>query len=782
MTDSAEKYRILEYIDAPVVAVEPDGTVFRSPFAANTLHRFSDAELRVLLGDNDALASLGFSASVSEYDGAMLYTLSEQYETTPGMTVIPTESIARNARQRETLINISLVCAYSDGTMDGVYYALSETAHLLDADCAALFVADDASGMWKSDCFWTSDGENSGYNVRFEIPTADFVPVERRLDEKSASILTGLPEASVVSGEDVSACAAKVDTENGSRAILWLEKRGVNEAWARGDVSFIYVIVGLLKMALRRSRMERELKCALDDANAASVAKSEFISRISHEIRTPMNAVLGMIRLAEDSCSEDGDSPEYIRDCLRKAEGAGVHLLGIINDVLDFSLIEAGKMTLNPRSFMLSELLDRVHDIITFAAADKDIRLSCECGGDVPACLYGDTQRLAQIMINLMNNAVKFTESGSVRLRVSRRGDRLVIAVSDTGSGIRAEDIGRLFRSFERVNEESTRKIEGTGLGLKITKEIIGHMGGEISVESVFGEGSTFTVTLPLELGRESEVHAERTDSDFYSPDSRLLVADDNEVNLAVTVAVLKKFGIDADTASDGREAVRKAAEREYDLILMDHMMPVMDGDAACAEIRSGGPNAETPILALTANTALSVRRQLLASGMNDVVTKPFTPNQLSSVLEKYLSRQQAEIKEEQPDAPETASIPGVEVEEAAERMGCGMEFYREALRLTAAAIPDSIAAQRKQLSSGELHALRVEAHGIKGALNTIGAYQAAQLALAVEQAAAAEDAALAAAKLAEFSADAETLYENLNIYLNRFAGEINEEKKESDA
>ncbi len=752
--DSVEsKYRILECIDAPVIAVERDGGVFRSPLAANLLHGITDGKLCRILRDENALAELGLSATVSEYCGAELYTLGGMYDKSGSFWE---KQLARNARQREAIISISLICAYSEGsTMDGIFYALSETARILGSDCTSLFMLDAGADVWKSICLCTSDGDNSDYAVRSEIPLGEFLPIEHRLAQKSVYILTGLPESAVVSGGCTSACAALVETGEDSRAMLWIEKRGVDDKWMLGDESFVYVLVGILKMALKRSRMERELKRALDDANAASRVKSEFVSHVSHEIRTPLNAVLGMTRLAMDC-----DEPERVRDYLKKVEGAGVHLLGIINDVLDFSRIEAGKITLNSRSFILRELLRRVHDIILFAAAEKNLELTFSCAEDVPECLFGDTQRISQILINLLNNAVKFTDSGFVRLDITRCDNLLVAAVSDSGIGIQSENLDKIFGSFERI--DGTRSTEGAGLGLRITKGIVEQMHGKIGVESVYGEGSCFTVTLPLVEGELSQVRREQTDTDFSAEGKFALVADDNAVNLAVSTGMLKKLGIRSETAVDGAQAVEMTERREYDVILLDHMMPVMDGEAACRQIRSGCINADTPIIALTANTTNSARDILLAAGVNAIVTKPFTLNQLGSELARLFS---PTAKERTSNC--TAEIPGVDMRRALALMGYDKDLYNEALRLTAATLPESTEKQCALMDAGDLHALRVEAHGIKGALNAIGAFDAAALALKVENACADGDSARAKDALILFKENALILQAEITRHLD---------------
>lgn len=715
-----EKFDIMNNIEASV-CVAADGELYLNRKAEKSLGQFSEGQLTAILHDSREMERYGVSVSCSEYDGAQIYT------------VTPLDADNEYAARREIIKNICLVCAYSEGTMDGVYYAVSETARMLGADCAALYIADEAAGLWKCACLCTADGENDGLEVRTDIPLDDLVPVEKLLDQKSCTVLTGLPEAEIISGSPSGVCAARVSGGE-VRAVLWLERRNAPENWAVKETSFIYLLVGVLKMALRRSRMERELKQALYDAEAASKAKTEFLSSVSHEIRTPINAVLGMTHLAMDT----RDFTE-IYNSLKIVEAAGSYLLGIINDILDISRVEAGKLTLSHEDYILREVMSNVRDMISFAAGAKGLRFFCECAEDLPECLFGDSQRVSQVLINLLNNAVKFTEKGEVRLYASREGDMIRFDVSDTGIGIKKEDYDKLFVAFERLENKVVRRSEGTGLGLRITKSIVELMGGSITVKSAYRKGSTFTVRLPLHEGDKANILKALSVS-FTAPEARILVTDDNEVNRRVTVGMLRKLGIKCDTASNGREAVSIAGEKHYDLIFMDHMMPVMDGDEACRAIRAeGGINAGTPIVALTANAVVQAQKSLIEAGMNAVITKPVAPEKLSEALlqwlpERLIRHEEGGQERESEIFSDSFGIPGVHAEEAAERMGIDRDFYIEALRLTVQTLPSAMAEQREQLRSGDMKGLRIGAHGVKGALNTVGAVDAALKAQTVEQ------------------------------------------------
>jgi len=770
MKPFSDKLNILECIDSAVVAVSPQGKVWRNPQAKTLLASFPDNSLPALLAEPENLGSYGLTASAADFNGTTIYTV---FRESPALSPdiqenhsALTELHERDAR-RELLISICLVCAYSQGTMDGIYYAVSETARLLGTDCAALFMADSESETWKSICLCTADGDNAGYSVRTDIPFDEFRAIEKRLDEKSCVILTGTPEASLVSGEASAVCASRVSAETGARTVLWLERRSAPEDWAKAETAFIYILLGVLKMALRRSRMERELKDALRDAYEANAAKSEFFSSVSHEIRTPMNAVLGMISLAMDS-----RSPEEVRRCLERAHSSGLYLVGIINDILDVSRIEAGKFTLAPHNCSLRTLLDGVCDMISFAAEKKGLEFFRNIDEQLPEYIFCDDQRLRQILINLLNNAVKFTDSGSVTLDASLinddSGDMLCLKVIDTGYGIHPDDHNRIFTAYERLDGQTIRAAEGTGLGLRITQSIVDMMGGRIDLDSLQGQGSTFTVTLPVTIGDPADLSDDSSSCAFTAPMARVLVVDDSDVSLMVTAGMLRKFGIHPDTARNGQIALEMTSVREYDIIFMDHMMPVMDGDTACRRIRSVGVNMDTPVIALTANAVFSARAVLLDAGMNDILTKPLFLEKLAEMLLRWLPESLILQSAGTNDNTSTQTdYPGLCVSDALERMGGSHELYLEALSLTLPAIDEALSCQYQMLSDCDLPALRINAHGLKGVLNTIGAYDSAQLALRLEKSAAADDISAAKACWGEYSDSLRCLSDTITNYLS---------------
>lgn len=418
-------------------------------------------------------------------------------------------------------------------------------------------------------------------------------------------------------------------------------------------------------MALREiDEALRELNEELEEANlrlaSASEAKSSFLANMSHEIRTPINAVLGMDEMILREC-KDKQILEYANDI----DSAGHQLLSLVNDILDFSKIESGKMELHPVEYEMFSIMNDCYNMIYMRAKRKDLKFSIENDPQIPAFLYGDEVRIRQIIMNLLTNAVKYTKDGSVTLKFDFENTdedniNLIISVKDTGIGISEDDQKYLFDSFKRIDEKTNRNIEGTGLGLSITKKFTDMMGGTIGVDSVLYEGSTFTVTIPQKIadkgtvghfderlnkrGETSSSDSDSTDSSdkkdkFTAPHARILVVDDVKMNLNVVRLLLKNTGIQIDLAASGDECLKYTLMKRYDVILMDHMMPIMDGIEALHRIReqADGLNTDTPVVALTANALVGAQEMYLSEGFVSYLSKPVKGADLEECLLKIL-------------------------------------------------------------------------------------------------------------------------------------------------
>ena len=398
------------------------------------------------------------------------------------------------------------------------------------------------------------------------------------------------------------------------------------------------------------------LRLAEQDAIKANRAKSDFLASMSHEIRTPLNAVLGMDELIiiETDKRKDID-PEFtdrIKEYADNIRDAGQVLLSVINDILDLTKIESGKMEIKPAPYRLHDLINDVGTMVRVRAEQKGLSYIQKIDPSIPDHLFGDELRIRQIMINLLNNAVKYTDSGEVEMDISMRDATkdsvsLYISIRDTGIGIKDEDLPSIFGDFQRINEEHNHKIEGTGLGLSIVKRMLGLMNGEINVTSKYGEGSVFTVSIPQQICSEPY----GTDYDnkkrgkladvitYHTPDCRYLVVDDNRLNLLVAKRFLDGLCGQIDTARSGDEALQKMRQEKYDLIFMDHMMPDLDG-IRTYEMSLEDPdnlNLKTPVIMMTANALSGVREEYINKGFADYISKPIEIKELLRIVQLHL-------------------------------------------------------------------------------------------------------------------------------------------------
>jgi signal transduction histidine kinase/CheY-like chemotaxis protein/HPt (histidine-containing phosphotransfer) domain-containing protein len=525
---------------------------------------------------------------------------------------------------------------------------------------------------------------------------------------------------------------------------MWLDGKAAIIRWVDGTpVLFHY----LTDVTMKRE-YEETLLFAKQAAEAASASKSAFLSNMSHEIRTPMNAIIGMTDLLTHETLNERQM-DYISDINLSAHS----LLSLINDILDLSKIESGKLTLNPVNYDFHALIYNLTSMFSYVAQKKGLEFKFESSGDLPEYLYGDDLRLRQVLTNICGNAVKYTEKGYVKLKVSTSGGNLVFEISDTGMGIRKEDILKLFNAFERVETDKNRGIVGTGLGLSISKSFVEMMGGHILVDSEYGQGSVFTLIIPAVPAGKAEARSAKSpvkEQAFHAPRADILVVDDNEFNIKVAKGLLGLLKINAKTASSGREAISLVRGNNFDLVFMDHMMPEMDGIETTGKIRDlGGKYKSLPIVALTANAIHGAREMFLSNGFNGFITKPIEIQELNEVLREWLPPEKIEEKESEPlniedTGNETNSdfmsalgrINEINTEIGLNRVSGLKNMYREILELFNKEIPADCTAMSTDIAYGDMQSFAVLVHAMKSSLSTIGAMRLSEAALRLEKAA----------------------------------------------
>ena len=412
-------------------------------------------------------------------------------------------------------------------------------------------------------------------------------------------------------------------------------------------------------------------KNMLEQLVRANEAKSRFLANMSHEIRTPINGILGMDSMLLKECKD-----EVLREYAKNIQSAGQSLLSIINDILDISKIESGKLEILPIKYELFSILNDCYNLTKAKLQEKPLEFEIRVNENLPSWLYGDEVRIRQIINNFLSNAVKYTKQGKVTfcLDYEQKSDeqiQLVISVADTGIGIREEDLGKLFTSFTRIEEKRNRNIEGTGLGLNLTKNLVDLMGGEVLVESTYGRGSCFTARIPQRIvdatpmgdfSRRYQQYLSSSDDDtlsFSAPQAKILVVDDVEMNLKVIKGLLKETQIQIDTAASGRQCLERVKTTRYDVIFLDHMMPEMDGIETLQNMKllKDNLNREVPVIMLTANAIVGAKEEYIQAGFTDYLTKPIQETELLAMLVKYLPEEHMEV----PGTEEHMEVPGTE-------------------------------------------------------------------------------------------------------------------------
>jgi signal transduction histidine kinase/CheY-like chemotaxis protein len=425
-------------------------------------------------------------------------------------------------------------------------------------------------------------------------------------------------------------------------AYRWIHVRSTAIRLSNGSVARM---AGSVANVTRRRQAADELREAKEAAEQASHAKGNFLATMSHEIRTPMNAVLGYVSLLRET-----DLTEQQRDYLGVIESSGQTLLSLINDVLDYAKIEAGRVDLEQIAFEPRTVVSNITKMLRPRADAKGIQLIENVAADVPLVLSGDPTRLGQILLNLCGNAVKFTNTGSVRITVQPEGaDQLRIEVKDSGIGIATDRVGKLFQEFSQADSSTTRRFGGTGLGLAISRRLVLLMGGSIGVDSEAGEGATFWLVVPLQpatpemlaaMQPPSQQRAEQEPTTAMSTRKRVLLVEDNPVNQHLAKQFLRSLQCDVTVAANGVEAIEQITDSVFDVVLMDCVMPEMDGYQATREIRrrETGSERHLPIIALTANAMASDQKACREAGMDDYLSKPFRKAELQQMLQRWAS------------------------------------------------------------------------------------------------------------------------------------------------
>ncbi len=525
-----------------------------------------------------------------------------------------------------------------------------------------------------------------------------------------------------------------------------------------------------------------EIKRVRREAEKASIAKSEFLANMSHEIRTPMNAIIGLNDIIMEE-SEDTEIYAHAKD----VQSAAKNLLAIINDILDLSKVEAGKMELVYVNYYIKTMADEIIGMMDIAASQRGLLLKYECDETIPCRYNGDDGRIKQILINILSNAVKFTKKGYVRVYITGRAGRtedeemLIITVRDTGCGIREKDLSKIFEDFRQVDSKRNRSAGGTGLGLAIVKHLVELMEGTIEVESTYGQGTTVTITIPQKIVDRTPVsempelpQTEKKIADFFTaPGVKVLIVDDNVINRKVARSFLKNYEFDLTEAESGPEAIELVRANRYDIIFMDHMMPGMDGIEAAQIIRRDcGENGTTAVMiALTANAMEGMREQFLQSGFQDFIAKPLDRRELNQLLlrwvpEKYRHSEEP-AEEAGPIDPTKFQIEGVDMDAAMQFFSGDEEDFADLLDLFCADGKRKIQLLN-ELVGTDIVRYQIEVHGLKSASANIGAMKVSEMAREQENAAAQGNQELITEKFPVLMAEYETLLEHIGQFLEQ--------------
>ena len=477
-------------------------------------------------------------------------------------------------------------------------------------------------------------------------------------------------------------------------------------------------------------KLINQLELAKDQAEKANHAKSDFLSSMSHEIRTPLNAIVGF-----SECIENATDLEEAKQDAKDIVMASKNLLEIVNGILDISKIEADKMEIVNTEYNLKEILDNLSKLILPRIAEKDIELNTNFAADIPDVLYGDSGKVKQVISNVLTNAAKYTEKGEINFNVNciNNGNdcRLIITIKDTGRGIKTEQIDKLFTKFQRLDEDKNTTVEGTGLGLAITKRLVEMMGGKIVVSSVYGEGSTFTIYLNQEIRNSLYNKEDIIEEEITFNNNKILLVDDNKLNLKIGTKILKEFNLDVVCAESGFECIEKIKKNKYDLVLMDIMMPKMGGVETLRKLKEL-KFFKTPVIALTADAIQGKEKKYLEVGFNGYLTKPIEKDKLKKELIKYLNLKEEQIKEEV--SADNMDIDylienDIDVNSSIELLG-DIEIYNETLKDFLIESEERLPKLKEYLYNKDCNNYAILAHAMKSDSKYLGFKKLAELSL----------------------------------------------------